>query len=368
MVPENLEHGDYVYSSVETSGHLDDLVIAVASTAGPTGEDVTGDMLGGIYTGVGYQFFATNQDGVTLLNNYITTLTEANKAEAIVSICMFPASFQNAPMNAPRFFDLSYTKNTSSIDGYVPKNKKLFTHPYNFLYVFASSGASAEMPYEYFSGSSCTFRMLGDISSNPNIVLYPTNYKGMANNYNEKMVVEGFPQCAYNIDSYKAWLAQNGTSTVFSVLSTALPTAMALTNPATFLGGLVGAANIGSKLAQVSAQQARPPQASGAQGTSVQVAAKMLDFYFAKASIRAEFARIIDEYFSMFGYATHRVKLPNIRGRQSWNYVKTINCNITGSVPFGDIVRIKQMFNDGVTFWHGDYVGDYSRSNNIITA
>lgn len=68
----------------------------------------------------------------------------------------------------------------------------------------------------------------------------------------------------------------------------------------------------------------------------------------------------------MFGYATNRVKIPNMNGRQSWNYVKTNDCKIVGSVPFNDISRIKEMFNNGVTFWHGDFVGDYNRSNNIV--
>ena len=31
-----------------------------------------------------------------------------------------------------------------------------------------------------------------------------------------------------------------------------------------------------------------------------------------------EFARIIDDYFNMFGYATHRVKTPNRDGRPHW--------------------------------------------------
>ena len=40
-------------------------------------------------------------------------------------------------------------------------------------------------------------------------------------------------------------------------------------------------------------------------------------------SIKAEVARSIDNYFSMFGYRTDKMKVPNITGRANWNFVQT---------------------------------------------
>ena len=84
-------------------------------------------------------------------------------------------------------------------------------------------------------------------------------------------------------------------------------------------------------------------------------------------SIKAEFAKIIDDYFSMFGYKTNEVKIPNLTGRQNWNYVKTIDCNITGNLPQQDLQEIKDMFDNGLTIWHntGTFL-DYSQNNNIV--
>ena len=45
------------------------------------------------------------------------------------------------------------------------------------------------------------------------------------------------------------------------------------------------------------------------------------------------------------------------------DYVKTNNVILKGSMPVDAMDRIKQMFNTGIRFWHGDFVGDYSRSN-----
>lgn len=84
-------------------------------------------------------------------------------------------------------------------------------------------------------------------------------------------------------------------------------------------------------------------------------------------SIKAEFAKIIDDYFSMFGYKTNEVKIPNLTGRQNWNYVKTIDCNILGNFPQEDLQEIKDMFNNGLTIWHNTSTFlDYSQNNNIV--
>lgn len=84
-------------------------------------------------------------------------------------------------------------------------------------------------------------------------------------------------------------------------------------------------------------------------------------------SIKAEFAKIIDDYFSIFGYKTNEVKVPNLTGRQNWNYVKTIDCNIIGNFPQDDLQEIKDMFNNGLTIWHNTSTFlDYSQNNNIV--
>ena len=84
-------------------------------------------------------------------------------------------------------------------------------------------------------------------------------------------------------------------------------------------------------------------------------------------SIKNEYARIIDRYFSLFGYKVNDVKLPNITGRTNWNYVKTIDCNFSGNIPQPDLEVIKSMFNNGVTLWHNPAtMYNYNNTNNIV--
>ena len=81
-----------------------------------------------------------------------------------------------------------------------------------------------------------------------------------------------------------------------------------------------------------------------------------------------EFAKIIDDYFSMYGYKINEIGIPNITGRENWNYVKTINCNFDGDgIPQTDMETIRKMFDNGVTFWHNpSTMYNYNNSNNIV--
>ena len=88
-------------------------------------------------------------------------------------------------------------------------------------------------------------------------------------------------------------------------------------------------------------------------------------FSFYKMAIKQEYAKIIDDFFSMYGYKVNEVKIPNVTGRQNWNYVKTIDCNLLGDIPQEDMQKLKDIFNTGVTFWHNPNTFlDYSQSNN----
>ena len=82
---------------------------------------------------------------------------------------------------------------------------------------------------------------------------------------------------------------------------------------------------------------------------------------------KEEYARIIDDFFDMYGYKTCRVKTPNSNHRENWWYTKTVNANITGNVPNDAMNKIKQAYNDGLTFWKNpaNFL-NYSVSNGII--
>ena len=84
-------------------------------------------------------------------------------------------------------------------------------------------------------------------------------------------------------------------------------------------------------------------------------------------SIKPEYAKVIDDYFDMFGYKCCRVKYPNTNHRQNWWYTKTINANIVGDIPNDDLNKIKEAYNNGITYWRNPAnFMSYDVSNGVI--
>lgn len=369
LVPENLELGSYVYEDQGFISEFEPNQIIIASTFDEDMEDAVGGLYGGIYSGIRFNRFLTWEDA----NSFINYATANVKSSGIVSIFMYPLSFfPNTSATDPITFTKSRDKSYNNIGGYVPKNKKLFTYPYNFLYVTNNEGNAANYPYEFFTDSACKFDVTGAISCNPEFSLIPLNYKGALKNYNEQMTVGNYPQCAYAIDSYKAYIAQNANrlnlATVRAVTQTATG-AIKLANSGGVSGTneiMKGVDDIANILATNADMDALPPQAHGAHSPNVNFVNKIKGFQFYNVHIRDEFARIIDEYFNVYGYATRRVKVPNRNVRPHWNYVKTINSSLTGSVPADDMARLRGIYDKGVTFWNnGNEVGNYALNNTI---
>ena len=84
-------------------------------------------------------------------------------------------------------------------------------------------------------------------------------------------------------------------------------------------------------------------------------------------SIKPEYSQIIDSYFDMFGYKVNRLKVPNTNHRQNWWYTKTIGANIVGNVPNEYMNKIKEAYNNGLTYWKNpaNFL-NYSVSNGIV--
>lgn len=79
-----------------------------------------------------------------------------------------------------------------------------------------------------------------------------------------------------------------------------------------------------------------------------------------------------DKFLSKYGYRTCDFKIPNITSRTNWNYVKTTEITIApvarnSYAPTDTELRfIEDIFNKGVTFWHINDVGNYGDYTNEI--
>lgn len=424
-VPEGLETGEVIEgASTSVDGMNQVYVIATANDPsdinphGDTGE--YGGMINNIANGLWY--CACSSDG---LMTYLALMasTDPTRLESIVAIFSVPAialySLPNVSQENLLDIDSEFARwipdgfespgreltllgTPSSIDGYIPKNKKLLTFPYTYVGFTPSNGTPKVFKYEDFTNGTPTFSIRSEINPNPNVYFIPKNYKGKSGvNVSESSVVTGYPSVSYHTDYFNSWLAQNSKlidlsldKNEFNYEIAGIQNKMDLAknvvsavgsgitgNIGGAISGVLGAGGyaisqgvneynhdytIKQTLAQKEKQSLLPNSASqGSTNTTLLGYNLFNDDIFCRYSIRAEFAKKIDDYFSMYGYEVDELKLPNIDNRSNWNYVKTQGANITGSnIPADDLENIKNMFNNGITFWHKpEHYLDYTQTN-----
>lgn len=359
LVPENVDLGEYISRGEGTISELTELSIVIAATH--TVEDGTINLKPGkiyslVYSGLFYNIFPATSVGVDAANAFIKLDSLLPGGSGIVSVFMMPtAMISNSSF--PQLLVKTYSKEYGSWEGgFTPNNNKLYTYPYNFLYFSNLQGNTAVYKYEFFESEDCEFYVIGDTSCNPGVMLTPLNYKGAVVNRDESITLTGFPQCAYTNDAFAANLSQLASGANIASLSASVANIAA--------GNPVGALPVISSLVDLGRSFITPNQARGGTNNYTLVANSSLNFYHANKRITKEFAEIIDGYFDMYGYATRKVKIPNINSRPHWNYVKTNKCVITGALPADTAVQICAIYDRGITFWKkGSEVGNYSLNN-----
>lgn len=386
LVPENLETGEYMYSNEirftpPNMPNTWDVIIAATwryndGAFTPYG----GGNYGGVFSGLFLNHFTTPQDAADCIEAAATAT--GDQTQGIVGVYMIPHwMWLKYYMQTPDiYFDVQVPKivNYTNIWGFTPKNKKLLTSPYLTLLVTNNNGDYGEYPYEYFStavsqdnpSANPCFRVYGTLTPDGAMKCIPLDYKDIAENYNEHISITALPQCSYNVDTFRAWWAQNNITTYTNLGLQAANVGMSMASGN--VGGMIGAVgNVAGTLANFVQHSRMPNTARGGNTNTLLMLMGKMHFSAYGQYIRPEFAHIIDEYFNVYGYATHRVKKPNIGTRPFWNYVKTLRVNLSGSVPCDDMQNIADIYNRGVTFWKVNSgvvnVGDYSQDNSPST-
>ena len=259
----------------------------------------------------------------------------------------------------------------STVDGYTPKNNKMFCYPFSYMYVTNNAGINTEFRYEDFANATPKFFIGGALGQGCSTKLCPVSYKHYTTDaevFEYGVAGAKYPVCAWASDYYTNWLTQNAVNIPLSLAGGVAGGVISAS-----YGNYIGAASsivnsITSVVAQKYEAKTHPDQAKGNSNTSDLLPAWEKYFTVDCMSVRAEVAKICDDYLSMFGYQVNEVKIPNITGRTNWNYVKTIGCYIKADIPQDDLNEIKSLFDKGITFWHNPSTFmDYSQSNAIVS-
>ena len=383
-IDEGLELGEYICNLHSFSDYGGDSpYIVLGATKDHNGENVQGTLYNNTYSGVRYYAFNNSLEGIIKLDEFLANYDADGIGEAITCMFMAPASMINLAEDgisvrshqSPTDYYINSASTTATtvsktltkgnIDGYTPRNNKLLSYPFRYLLVGNNSGASAVYKYERFeNGGSIIppcFVIEGVINPGCSIRMVPLYYNGIYRNDEEGINMGKFPVLNWASDVYTNWLTQNGVNIALEIVSgvgqivagTAVAVGSGGLGAAVGGGSIVGGVSqIAGTLAQIHAQSFAPPQAKGNLNSGdVVTATRRNDFHFYDMTVKAEFARIIDEYFDMYGYKTHRVKIPEQHHRENYWFTKTIDANITGAIPQDDLQTIKDCYNRGVTYW-----------------
>ena len=274
---------------------------------------------------------------------------------------------------SPEKFNTEINKITSFSD-YTPKNKKCFVYPYNYLFVSNNQGSNNIYKYEDFSTEKCIFENQFSIAIGGSGRIVPKNYKGMATNDDEALALGKYPTCAWSSDAFTNWLTQNSVNMAVSLGLTAGAIAGTIATGGATAPALAGAVmsvagNIGNTIGQFYQASLLPNINGGQANGDVIWACNRNLFSFRQMRVKTEYLKIIDDYFTRFGYAVKSLAMPNITGRTYWNYLEI---GASEEIGYGDVPSkfmdiINNACRKGVTIWHNHAnVGNYSLNNTII--
>lgn len=266
----------------------------------------------------------------------------------------------------------SFDENGTLTDTYTPVNNKMLTFPYIKIHINANNGSSHDYAFEDFTDLTQSFLIMGNYANRGSISLIPTDYKGINLNIEESLSITDFPSPAYKGSQFASWLESNKWGALGGLVSSAI-TSLSSGNASPVANNIL---NLGTNIADM---LNAPPKTAGDINADVfKVGANLIEFTIQYQNIKPQFARIIDEYFSKFGYATKRVKVPNVFSsntthRRNWNYLNTKGALVksatgTSGVPAFDLEQIQNILDKGITFWNYiGQVGNYNLDNSIVT-
>lgn len=277
------------------------------------------------------------------------------------------------------FEDISYTKSViRKFDDFTPKNNKLFTYPYSFIRVTNNCGSFNDYKIEDFKSydvdgnetDDVIFNAIGVPCQSYSGKLRPKNYQGLAYNEDESIALGKYPTLSWSSDGFTNWLTQNAINLGVGVLNTAVSGGTQIATGNVVGGVATVASQTAGMIGSIVQASMIPNTARGnANAGDISFVNNLIRFKFMHMRPKKEYLEIIDDYFTRFGYATNRVKVPNITGRKIFNYIEIGGSESigTGSVPTKYMDIINKACRRGVTIWHEHSdIGNYDLDNSII--
>lgn len=425
--PEPFQMGEYTY---EDYANLDvSLVTNFKFVVAVSDSDIYPDSYvqkyGNLISGAILYVFDENelQEIKTLLDEYVATPDEIVSMYCVPSWLIDSSEISSdhryiSGASSFRTVTKSAISESDGFDGYIPVNNKLYTYPYNYYHVDNGNGQALSLRYEFFENNAPQFYIRGTILSPVQVSLNPFNYKGITTVegqsvqgvMTECISLQNYPQCSWNIDTYKAWLAQNSTPIMLNGIANALKLytfapSMFTSAPITESSIIKAPSSLGQASMGVfnqtalhkfdipSKEEFNPKSLAPASSSILDTASSIYQasyladvcknsmdignincatgrqtFYGGRVHLNKNEIQHIDSFFSAYGYAYNKIGTPHMgAGRKAFCYVQTKGCVVRGNLPNDDKVMIQNIMDNGIRFWNDkSNVGDLAQENPIL--
>ena len=337
-----------------------------------------GNSIGGVPIAVWYKMYdASSSAGLADLDEDYNIIKTAGQEQAIVGYYTIPAVFDEADIENHTLHteDEVITGLGGEFDGYTPRNMKMYTYPYNFIRIKSPNGEYKDYHFEHFADSSAPrFRIIATGLPKASMSVFPINYNNqILTPYTDKLTIENYPEGVFGGDSYQLYMHQGRFLDNQAITASGLSTlgTMAMGD---YVGSFIGLrstiSGVMNRIAHTSMAEADADRVYGSMESNAGVYQYTQYGYAFVAEVERPHyavAKMIDDFFTRYGYAQNQIMTVNVHSRKEFSYVKTGDCTITGSVPADDARKICDIYNAGITFWRNPAnVGRYVLDNSPV--
>lgn len=368
---ENLAAGDYVVNST-MEDYTVDWNYGINAVTDATGTPVNGKLYDKVFSAgrfSGYPSYAAIIEDLQLY-------TSNDRINNVCDVVQYPRECGDTVNGNEihRAVDVKYINMPNSLNGYTPKNNKLFNYPYVRCLIVSSDGDSLELKPELTTDVNGRIQYRKDVMVVPiqQIVVTVGQYSGYtaSNNKLDRLFITGFPQVTWSSDNYRAWLARNKPSRDFQNLVVAGKLAYGVASndyaPALLeTGKMLANRYVENQTAKVTNDQTIHKGSN----LGIDVATDTFGVISYVQTIKQKEAELIDNFFNAYGYAINKVAYFS-PSRARFDYVETkgelFRREAEGlGIPNVAVETMNAAANRGLRIWHS--ISELNRRDLVST-
>lgn len=259
---------------------------------------------------------------------------------------------------------------------------KMYMYPYSYHELIDFHGNRFIIRNEHLDTDALVVKVKGSISTTPKTAYIVNNYHGEVDNLDHGIINQTISNIPVVNNETAAYLQSQRNSERQGIVNNILLSSVAggirgsSAGGAGIVGGAIGGAVVGGfrvapEVANIMAKRkdlANIPDNVSNQGNNMtfDIGWNYIGCWLVKRTVKPEYAKKLEDYFKRFGYKVNEIKMPNLKTRSKFNYVKTVGANIIGPVPQEDLAELRKIYDAGVTLWHTEI--DHNINGNEVTS